>query len=78
MAFYNFSPASIFLLIHFALFSRLFLAANPTISYDFKLSYIIVSPLGVPQKSVVWGCSTLSTVKKQCSFITDGEVVSDQ
>ncbi|KAJ6748125.1 MONOCOPPER OXIDASE-LIKE PROTEIN SKS1 [Salix purpurea] len=37
-------------MIHIALLSRTSLAADPTISYDFKLSYITVSPLGVPQK----------------------------
>ncbi|KAJ6417811.1 hypothetical protein OIU84_001235 [Salix udensis] len=37
-------------MIHIALLSRSSLAADPTISYDFKLSYITVSPLGVPQK----------------------------
>ncbi|KAJ6358364.1 hypothetical protein OIU76_000128 [Salix suchowensis] len=50
MAFYKFSLTSIFLMIHIALLSRSSLAADPTISYDFKLSYITVSPLGVPQK----------------------------
>jgi iron transport multicopper oxidase len=50
MAFFKFSSTSFFLLIHIALFSSFSLAADPTVYYDFKLSYITVSPLGVPQK----------------------------
>ncbi|XP_011029949.1 PREDICTED: monocopper oxidase-like protein SKS1 [Populus euphratica] len=52
MALFKFSSTSIFLLIHIALFSSFSLAADPTVSYDFKLSYITVSPLGVPQKVI--------------------------
>lgn len=52
MAFFKLSSTSIFLLIHIALFSSFSLAADPTVSYDFKLSYITVSPLGVPQKVI--------------------------
>jgi len=50
MALFRYSSTSLFLLIHIALLSTLSLAADPTVSYDFKLSYITVSPLGVPQK----------------------------
>ncbi|KAJ6410657.1 hypothetical protein OIU84_007414 [Salix udensis] len=52
MALFQSSSTSLFLLFHIALLSTLSLAADPTITYDFKLSYITVSPLGVPQKVI--------------------------
>ncbi|XP_050237835.1 monocopper oxidase-like protein SKS1 [Mercurialis annua] len=39
-------------LVHIALFSSLCFAADPTINYDMKLSYISASPLGVPQQVI--------------------------
>ncbi|XVF54979.1 hypothetical protein PTKIN_Ptkin05aG0224000 [Pterospermum kingtungense] len=43
---------SLFLLIHVALISSLCFAEDPYVFYDFKLSYITVSPLGVPQQVI--------------------------
>ncbi|KAJ4822774.1 Serine/threonine protein kinase [Turnera subulata] len=43
---------SLFGFFHFALLSSLCFAADPTISYEFKLSYITVSPLGTPQQVI--------------------------
>ncbi|KAK8508196.1 hypothetical protein V6N12_019376 [Hibiscus sabdariffa] len=43
---------SLLLLIHIALFSSLCFAEDPYVFYDFKLSYITVSPLGVPQQVI--------------------------
>ncbi|XWS36943.1 hypothetical protein CRYUN_Cryun19dG0001100 [Craigia yunnanensis] len=43
---------SLFLLIHIALLSSLCFAEDPYVFYDFKLSYITVSPLGVPQQVI--------------------------
>lgn len=37
-------------LAHIALLSSLCSAADPTVSYEFRFSYITVSPLGVPQQ----------------------------
>ncbi|KAJ6761188.1 MONOCOPPER OXIDASE-LIKE PROTEIN SKS1 [Salix purpurea] len=52
MALFQSSSTSLFLLFNIALLSTLSLAADPTITFDFKLSYITVSPLGVPQKVI--------------------------
>ncbi|KAJ8772128.1 hypothetical protein K2173_027305 [Erythroxylum novogranatense] len=52
MALIRFSP---FVLVYIALFSRLCFAADPTVSYDFKVSYITASPLGVPQQVIAIG-----------------------
>ncbi|KAK8571199.1 hypothetical protein V6N13_025754 [Hibiscus sabdariffa] len=43
---------ALLLLLHIALLSTLCAADDPYVSYDFKLSYITVSPLGVPQRSL--------------------------
>ncbi|XP_021285539.1 monocopper oxidase-like protein SKS1 [Herrania umbratica] len=43
---------SLFLLILIALLSSLCFAEDPYVVYDFKLSYITVSPLGVPQQVI--------------------------
>ncbi|KAK1576018.1 hypothetical protein Q3G72_010190 [Acer saccharum] len=43
---------SVFVLIHIALFSTLCFAEDPTVTYDFKVSYKIASPLGVPQQVI--------------------------
>lgn len=40
----------LFPFIHIALFSSLCFAADPSVSYEFRLSYITASPLGVPQQ----------------------------
>jgi hypothetical protein len=37
-------------LIHICLLLSLCLAADPFVSYDFEVSYITASPLGVPQQ----------------------------
>ncbi|GMI76619.1 SKU5 similar 2 [Hibiscus trionum] len=39
-------------LLHIALFSTLCFADDPYVFYDFKLSYITASPLGVPQQVI--------------------------
>ncbi|KAE8694498.1 Monocopper oxidase-like protein SKS2 [Hibiscus syriacus] len=39
-------------LLHIALLSTLCFADDPSVFYDFKLSYITVSPLGVPQRVI--------------------------
>ncbi|KAK8481662.1 hypothetical protein V6N11_068351 [Hibiscus sabdariffa] len=43
---------ALLLLLHIALLSTLCAADDPYVSYDFKLSYITVSPLGVPQRVI--------------------------
>ncbi|XVF08447.1 hypothetical protein REPUB_Repub07fG0004600 [Reevesia pubescens] len=43
---------SLFLLIHISLLSSLCFGEDPYVFYDFKLSYITVSPLGVPQQVI--------------------------
>ncbi|KAL4339804.1 hypothetical protein GQ457_08G035150 [Hibiscus cannabinus] len=43
---------ALLLLLHIALLSALCAADDPYVSYDFKLSYITVSPLGVPQRVI--------------------------
>ncbi|XP_007038406.2 PREDICTED: monocopper oxidase-like protein SKS1 [Theobroma cacao] len=43
---------SLFLSIHIALLASLCFADDPYVFYDFKLSYITVSPLGVPQQVI--------------------------
>ncbi|TYI17785.1 hypothetical protein ES332_A07G048800v1 [Gossypium tomentosum] len=43
---------ALLLLIHIALFSTLCFAADPSVFLDFKLSYITLSPLGVPQRVI--------------------------
>ncbi|KAL5810925.1 hypothetical protein ACOSQ4_027493 [Xanthoceras sorbifolium] len=43
---------SVFVLIHIALVSTLCFAGDPTVSYDFKVSYVTASPLGVPQQVI--------------------------
>lgn len=40
----------LFSFVHIALLPSLCFAADPTIFYDFRFSYITVSPLGVPQQ----------------------------
>lgn len=42
----------LFPFIHIALFSSLCFAADPSVSYEFRLSYITASPLGVPQQVI--------------------------
>ncbi|KAF5731074.1 putative multicopper oxidase [Tripterygium wilfordii] len=42
----------LFHLIYIVLFSSLCFAADPTVSYDFKVSYTTASPLGVPQQVI--------------------------
>ncbi|XP_021909642.1 monocopper oxidase-like protein SKS1 [Carica papaya] len=44
--------SAIFILIYIALFSSFCFAGDPTISYDFKVSYITASPLGVLQQVI--------------------------
>ncbi|KAK8606497.1 hypothetical protein V6N13_030778 [Hibiscus sabdariffa] len=43
---------ALLLLLHIALLSTLCAADDPYVFYDFKLSYITISPLGVPQRSL--------------------------
>ncbi|OMO52711.1 Cupredoxin [Corchorus olitorius] len=43
---------SLLLLIHIALLSSLCFAEDPYVSYDVKVTYIIISPLGVPQRVI--------------------------
>ncbi|OMO94906.1 Multicopper oxidase, type 1 [Corchorus capsularis] len=43
---------SLFLLIYIALLSSLCFAEDPYVSYDFKVSYITIAPLGVPQRVI--------------------------
>ncbi|KAK8990699.1 hypothetical protein GQ457_11G030330 [Hibiscus cannabinus] len=43
---------ALLLLLHIALLSTLCFADDPYVFYDFKLSYITVSPLGVPQQVI--------------------------
>ncbi|XP_039045289.1 LOW QUALITY PROTEIN: monocopper oxidase-like protein SKS1 [Hibiscus syriacus] len=43
---------ALLLLLHIALFSALCSADDPYVFYDFKVSYITVSPLGVPQQVI--------------------------
>lgn len=50
MASLRFLSLFLVLPIHIALFSSLCFAEDDTIFYDFKVSYITASPLGVPQQ----------------------------
>ncbi|PON89473.1 Copper-resistance protein [Trema orientale] len=43
---------SVFGLVYILLVSNLCLAADPTVSYEFHVSYITASPLGVPQQVI--------------------------
>ncbi|KAK8530844.1 hypothetical protein V6N12_013344 [Hibiscus sabdariffa] len=43
---------ALLLLLHIALLSTLCAADDPYVFYDFKLSYITISPLGVPQRVI--------------------------
>lgn len=38
------------LLLNFSVFLKLGFCDDPTVSYDFKITYITASPLGVPQQ----------------------------
>ncbi|KAM6598455.1 hypothetical protein CsatA_018064 [Cannabis sativa] len=44
--------SSVFGFVCIVLFSNICFAADPTISYEFRISYITASPLGVPQRVI--------------------------
>lgn len=50
MALFGLSLFTLFSLTHIALLSTLCSAADPVVSFDFRVSYITASPLGVPQR----------------------------
>ncbi|ONI25060.1 hypothetical protein PRUPE_2G278000 [Prunus persica] len=52
MALFGLSLFTLFSLTHIALLSTLCSAADPIVSYDFRVSYITASPLGVPQRVI--------------------------
>ncbi|KAL5569947.1 hypothetical protein UlMin_026522 [Ulmus minor] len=53
MALFRWSLLFLFALVHIALVSNLCFAADPTTSFEFHVSYITVSPLGVPQQDQI-------------------------
>ncbi|KAH0979195.1 hypothetical protein GBA52_006372 [Prunus armeniaca] len=52
MALFGLSLFTLFSLTHIGLLSTLCSAADPIVSYDFRVSYITASPLGVPQRVI--------------------------
>ncbi|PQM42710.1 monocopper oxidase-like protein SKS1 [Prunus yedoensis var. nudiflora] len=52
MALFGLSLFTLFSLTHIVLLSTLCSAADPVVSFDFRVSYITASPLGVPQRVI--------------------------